>query len=103
MVKKYEPRAPSPKNRIETIKNISQKGIYTMLALRPLLPDISNEELEEIIRLTKDYIVGYYSGPLYLNDDRIQKLLPKIIVKNEAKQPHWMLDGNSFKEILKDG
>ena len=96
MSKKYEPKVPSPKNRIETVKQISNKGIYTMLAIRPLLPDISNEELQEIINLTKDYVIGYYSGPLYLNDDRISKLLPESVVESEVKQPHWMFDGNLF-------
>lgn len=74
-----------------------------MTAVRPLLPDVSNEELQKIVDLTKDYVVGYYSGPLYLNDDRISKLLPKMVVEEEAKQPHWMLDGNTFKEVRKDG
>jgi len=103
MSKKYEPKVPSPKNRIETVKQISNKGIYTMLAIRPLLPDISNEELQEIINLTKDYVIGYYSGPLYLNDDRISKLLPESVVESEVKQPHWMLDGNLFKKVVKKG
>ena len=103
MSKKYEPKVPSPKNRIETLKQISNKGIYTMLAIRPLLPDMSNEELQEIMNLTKDYVIGYYSGPLYLNDDRISKLLPESVVESEAKQPHWMLDGNLFKEVVKKG
>ena len=88
MSKKYEPKVPSPKNRIETLKQISNKGIYTMLAIRPLLPDMSNEELQEIINL---------------NDDRISKLLPESVVESEAKQPHWMLDGNLFKEVVKKG
>ena len=67
------------------------------------MPDISVGELEEIVALSRDFVVGYYSGPLYLNDDRIAKLLPETIVEQEARQPHWMLDGNTFKEIKKEG
>ena len=100
MLRKYEPGVPSPKRRIETIKQIAGRQIPTMLAIRPLLPDVSASELQEIVNLTKDYVLGYYSGPLYLNDDRIAKLLPQKVVDEEAKQPHWMLDGNLFKEIL---
>jgi len=103
MNKKYEPKVPSPQRRIDTVKMIADKGIPTMLAIRPLLTDISNQELQEIINLTKDYVLGYYSGPLYLNDDRILKLLPETVVEEEAMQPHWMLDGNTFKEVLKYG
>jgi len=101
-VEKYEPKVPSPERRISTLELIFSKGIPSMVAVRPLLPDVSNEELEKIIESTKNYVVGYYSGPLYLNDDRIAKLLPQEIVDQESKQPHWMLDGNTFKEILKD-
>lgn len=74
-----------------------------MLAIRPLLPDVSDEELAEIVDLTKNFVAGYYSGPLYLNDDRISKLLPESIIEIEARQPSWMLDGNTFKEIEREG
>lgn len=103
MSKKYEPKVPSPERRIETVKLISEKEISTMLAIRPLLPDVRNEELEQIVDLTKDFVGGYYSGPLYLNDNRIEKLLPQTVVDEEAKQPHWMLDGNLFKEVSRAG
>lgn len=103
MLQKYEPVVPPPERRILTLKTLAETGIPTMLAIRPLLPDISDEELEEIIDLTKDFVIGYYSGPLYLNDDRITRLLPESMVEIEAKQPSWMLDGNSYKVIEREG
>ncbi len=103
MSAKYEPKVPSPQKRIDSIKMIANKNIPTMLAIRPLLPDISNEELQRIVDLTKEYVLGYYSGPLYLNDDRIATLLPGNLVEGDAKQPHWMLDGNTFKEVSREG
>ncbi|OGN32928.1 MAG: hypothetical protein A3I39_02350 [Candidatus Yanofskybacteria bacterium RIFCSPLOWO2_02_FULL_47_9b] len=103
MLAKYEPQTPAPERRLATLKIISENEIPAMLAIRPLLPDISVGELEEIVALSRDFVVGYYSGPLYLNDDRIAKLLPETIVEQEARQPHWMLDGNTFKEIKKEG
>lgn len=103
MLAKYEPKVPASHRRIEALKNIAEAGIPAMVAIRPLLPDISDQELKSIIDLTKNYVVGYYSGPLYLNDDRIEKLLPKTVAAEEAKQPHWMLDGNTFKEVVKLG
>lgn len=103
MNQKYEPGVPSPERRIETVKLIASKNIPTMLAIRPLLPDVSEEELRAIVNLTKDHVLGYYSGHLYLNDDRISKLLPETAVEAEEKQPHRMLDGNTFKEILEEG
>ncbi len=103
MIQKYEPRVPGPAERIDSLRRTASRGIPTMLAIRPLLPDISEVELREIVNASKDFVIGYYSGPLYLNDDRITKLLPQEIVNNEAKQPHWMLDGNVFKEVSKEG
>ncbi len=99
---KYEPRVPSPKRRIETLKIAFCAGIQTMVAVRPLLPDIENSELEKIVDLTKDFVVGYYSGPLYLKQDKIKVLLPGFEIGKE-NQPHWMLDGNTYQEIKREG
>jgi len=66
--KNWEPGVPSPKDRIEVLKNVYEKGIKTSVALRPLLPTVSDKELEKIIDLTKNYCSGYYSGPLYLKE-----------------------------------
>ena len=101
-LKKYEPRAPSPERRIKTLKNVSDTGIPVMVAVRPLLPDIENSELVKIIDLTKDFVVGYYSGPLYLKQDKIKTLLPNFEIGKE-EQPHWMLDGNTYQVIKRDG
>jgi len=102
--KTWEPKAHDPLKRIETLKNVYKTGIKTMVALRPLLPTITSEELGKIIDLTKDYCYGYYSGPLYL------KNLDKSILgedlsglKIEELQPHWMPENNVFYRIEKEG
>src|SRR3989338_10331322 len=73
---KYEPGVPSPEKRIETLSSVYAKGIPTTVAIRPLLPDVSDEEIRDIVNKTKDYCFGYYSGPLYLKEERIKLLLP---------------------------
>lgn len=104
MLAKYEPRVSHPEKRIETLSAIFEKGIPTTTAIRPLLPDISNRELEEIINKTKDFCFGYYSGPLYLKEERIKLLLPEYESKPEIEdQPHWMLSGNRYQAIEKEG
>lgn len=40
----WEPKAPNPIKRIETLKNISDVGIKTLVAIRPLLPTIYRTE-----------------------------------------------------------
>jgi len=101
---KWEPKAPNPELRIETLKSLHDMGIKTMTAIRPLLPDISNEEIEQIILSTKDFCDGYYSGPLYLKRPD-QKLLGHNLseLKIEEIKPHWMPDNNTFYKIEKYG
>jgi len=103
--KEWEPKASKPKDRIETIKRAYLTNIKTLVAIRPLLPVISNKELEEIVDLTKDYCYGYYSGPLYLKDLK-HPLIEKAGLENlkiERLQPHWMPKDNIFYKIEKEG
>ncbi len=101
-IQKYEPKVPNPERRIETLQKVFNNGIPTMVAIRPLLPDLEDGEIEDIIDATKDFAIGYYSGPLYLKQDTVKNLLPNFKIEEE-KQPHWMLDGNSYQEVIKDG
>lgn len=98
----WEPKTPHPASRIHTLQQAHLSGLKTLVALRPLLPNISEEELEEIIYLTKDYCIGYYSGPLYLkeiDDSLIDIKDPEL--KIERLQPHWMPSGNIFYKVEK--
>jgi len=104
MLTKYEPSVPNPAKRIETLSLVFAKGIPATVAIRPLLPDISDEEIRDIVNKTRDYCFGYYSGPLYLKQERIKLLLPEYELNAEKEdQPHWMLDGNQYQVLEKDG
>lgn len=103
--REWEPKAPEPKKRIETLKIAHEKRIKTLVAIRPLLPIVSDEELKRLIDLTKDYSCGYYSGPLYLKDLNhalLKEVDPKDL-KIERLQPHWMPKDNIFYKIEKEG
>ena len=102
--KKWEPKAPIPERRIKTLKDASGQGLDTMVAIRPLLPDISEDEIRRIIELTKDSCFGYYSGPLYLKnlDSGLIDANDKSL-KIEKVQPHWMPAENEFYRIEKVG
>jgi len=103
--KEWEPKAPNPKNRIETLKRVHKENIKTLVAIRPLLPVISDEELEKIVNLSKDYCYGYYSGPLYLKNlnHPIIKGIESGDLKVEKLQPHWMPKDNIFYKVEKEG
>lgn len=104
MLEKYEPKVPSPERRVETLARFFEHGVPTTVAIRPLLPDVSDSELQEIVDKTKDFCFGYYSGPLYLQEQKIKVLLPKFKSEPEnEQQPHWMLDGNKYQAIEREG
>jgi DNA repair photolyase len=99
----WEPKVPSPERRIKTLEEAYRADIKTLLALRPLLPTVGDDELEDIVTRTKDYQYGYYSGPLYLKSldhPSIQNVSDLII---EEVQPHWMPEGNTFFKVEKRG
>ena len=98
---KWEPKAPDPLKRINTIEKVFGDGIKTLIAIRPLLPSVPNNELEKIIDLTKNYCFGYYSGPLYMKDlnNPVLKDIDLKKLKVEKMQPHWMPEGNEFFKI----
>jgi DNA repair photolyase len=101
----WEPKVPKPEKRIETLKKVHQAGIKTLVALRPLLPSVNDEELEEIIESTKDFCLGYYSGPLYLKtlDHPALDVLDDPNLEIEKIQPHWMPEGNEFYKVQRSG
>lgn len=52
LASKLEPHASSTSSRLETIKHLSDRGIYTGVTLMPLLPYI-NDNTENIIRIIR--------------------------------------------------
>lgn len=102
--KQWEPKAPEPTRRIETLKKVYQAGIKTFVAIRPLIPAVPQQELEELVTLTKDCCYGYYSGPLYLKTLEHPLIdLDQSDLEIEKMQPHWMLEGNEFYRIERPG
>lgn len=100
---KWEPKAPSPGKRIETLKIAYESNLKTLVALRPLLPSVSGEEIERIVAMTEKYCYGYYSGSLYLKKLELPGNEDITGLKTEKLQPHWMPEGNIFYKIEKEG
>lgn len=101
--RKWEPKAPKVEKRIETLVKISNAGIDSMVAIRPLIPNIDKSELDKVVELTSHYVFGYYSGPLYIknfeNDLFSEEELIKLGCVIENVEPHWMPKGNTFIKI----
>ncbi|MEO8243210.1 MAG: PA0069 family radical SAM protein [bacterium] len=53
LARKMEPRAPSPKRRLEVIRRLSEAGIGVRVMAAPIIPGLSDHELEAILEAGK--------------------------------------------------
>lgn len=104
---KWEPKVPKVEKRINTLKRVSGAGIDSMVAIRPLIPNIEKSEIEEIINLASPYVFGYYSGPLYIKNfvDGLLSIeeLTDLSCTFEEVEPQWMPRGNKFIKVENPG
>jgi len=49
-----EPGAPSPEERLESMRSLSKMGVHTVLFMRPILPKLTDLEAEEILSRALD-------------------------------------------------
>ena len=93
LAKQLESGAPSPQERLDTLKKCSDARFLCGMNAMPLLPFISdtNEELEKIIAAAKEYGAHYIltSGmTLFGNEERDSKQLYLRFLKNHY--PHLL-------------
>jgi DNA repair photolyase len=50
LARRMEPRAASPKKRLETIRQLSEAGIPVTVLVAPIIPALNDHEIEEILR-----------------------------------------------------
>lgn len=87
--KKLEPNPimPSPIQRIENMKKVYNLGIYTVLTLRPLCPDIfiPIKESIDIIEMCKQHTSVVLSSGIVIDDEILHKLIgfPEDFVSQE--------------------
>ena len=65
--------ASSIKERLETLKELHNNGIYTVLFMSPIFPYIT--DFKEIIEISKEYIYEYWFENLNLRGDYKTKIL----------------------------
>ena len=101
--KTWELKAPKPRMRIKSLRVAHDAELNTLVAIRPLLPILSNDELCSIIESTSDFCKGYYSGPLYMKEINPDLLGDLSNLRIEKLQPHWMPSNNIFYKVEKYG
>jgi len=105
-----EPGAPPPMDRFEFMKTLSNHGVHVVLFLRPIIPGVTDREVEKIIKLAADYgAQGIVPGTLRvtysminrlrkagINISTITSLMPYKPKKSYEQVP---LKGGKFKEL----
>jgi DNA repair photolyase len=75
---KLEPLAPKPLERFRGIAIASKYGLYPYLFIRPIIPSVTNKELDNIIKLGAEYNAkGIVVGSLRITKSIIQRLRSK--------------------------
>ncbi|MEX0320249.1 MAG: PA0069 family radical SAM protein [Ruegeria sp.] len=52
--RRMEPRAPSPKRRLQMIERLSRAGVPVRVMTSPLVPGLTDHELEDLLRAGRD-------------------------------------------------
>ena len=96
-----EPHTPSAAERIRTVTNLTEIGIPVFIALRPILPHISDEEYERVvIEGVQAGSEGFVVGPLYVDRrGQFARFIPRetlervpsqaVTVSWSAHEPTW--------------
>jgi DNA repair photolyase len=92
--RKLEPNAPDPEKRVETIHRLYERGIKTLVYLRPLLPEIPDHEIEEVFSKTIGFCDGYVVGKA-IYDSRNSRGL----TSETKKRFEWSLDQRKWSEF----
>ncbi len=69
IAKIFEPNAPKPNERLETLQKVKESGFYSGIAFIPVLPFISDsaEQIEEMVKTAKEFGADYvFVGALTL-------------------------------------
>lgn len=54
LARKMEPRAPAPKRRLQMIRRLSEAGIPVRIQVSPLIPALTDHELEAVMEAGRD-------------------------------------------------
>ena len=88
IAKVFEPGAPKPMKRLETLQRVKEAGFHTGIAYIPVLPFISdsNEQLEEMVKTAREFDADYiFVGALTLY--------------GEGKKPYFKVLEKHFSEL----
>ncbi|UCD13874.1 MAG: radical SAM protein [Thermoplasmatales archaeon] len=92
----FEKNVPSPKERLQTVKILTEHGIKTGVALIPVLPFLVESELEDIVHMASSFNAQYLLHK-YLELKGEQKKAFRNVIQN-----HYLHLLSNLDELYKD-
>ncbi len=82
--RKLEPRAPTPLSRFKGLENIAKVGLRADLFLRPIIPGITDNDINDILKLAKEHkATGVVVGSLRVTKDIVERLRKSGLLSTE--------------------
>jgi DNA repair photolyase len=111
--KKLEPGAPSPEKRLNALKILNENNIPTIARIDPIIPNINDYEIEELVKNVAEVGVKHIVSSTYKvkidNWKRMEREFPKemeelkslYFLKGEKINGYYYLPKNIRFEIMK--
>ncbi|OYT50245.1 MAG: radical SAM protein [Desulfurococcales archaeon ex4484_204] len=107
----FEPRAPPPRERLNTLARVREEGFTAGISYIPVLPFITDSEVEEMARVAKDLGADYvFFAPLTLEGREVylrvlESRYPELVARYEelyrGRTPLKQYVARFYREVLK--
>lgn len=94
---KMEPRTSSTKNKLRTIKRLTDKGVPVQILIGPVIPGINSHEIPEIIRLSADAGALWVGSTMIRLNGAVEGIFKDWLMKNYPDRSNKVF--SQIKEI----
>jgi len=92
--KRIEPSACEPYTRLNGLQNAQREDIITCLAIKPVLPDITDNEIHLFVQAIKDYNIPYCVAGVMYSNGGIEKRFERRKLLNEEFKHRLNIKGD---------
>lgn len=111
LIRQIERNTITPRDRIEFAKELKEMGIPVVIDMTPAYPQLSDDEMLELLQICKASGIVFDMGSLYLPESEMQKALELPVEVSGRRRlglmmnphPHDLLGDNSFVNMKRAG
>ena len=97
LAKEIEPNATPPQRRVRALERLSSEGVKTWIFLGPIIPELDESEIKEIIEIAR-----FTSSMLYYDIYRVRSFMKtgiEGILAEKARKMNWKTITTKIREI----